>query len=83
MQDLIRENAELREQLIAETRLRREAEHRVQELLATPPATRAGDLTAEALLREELSLALEELQVMQEELQVAHDALAAEHRAIQ
>ena len=82
MEDLIRTNEQLREQLTVEARLRREAEQRVQELLAKPPAS-AAESAAEALLREELSLALEELQVMQEELQLAHDALGAEQRTIQ
>jgi len=81
MQELARHNVELRERLTEEGRLRREAEHRVLELLTAPPVT-AADSSAEALLRQELSLALEELQVMQEELQAAHNALSAEHSAI-
>ena len=81
MRELVRHNAELRERLTEEGRLRREAEHRLQELLTTPPAT-AEDPSAEAILRQELSLALEELQVMHEELQAAHNALSAEHSAV-
>jgi hypothetical protein len=74
--ELARCNEELAARLREEVRLREKAELQLFELHARMPH-RKQDNTDEAVLRQELSVALEELQVMQEELQAAHNALSA------
>ena len=74
--ELVRTNEELAAKLKQQTRLREKTERQLSDVRAqaqvSPPVPPPSD---DALLRQELSVALEELQVMQEELQAAHDAL--------
>ena len=75
--ELVRANEELVARLKQETRLREHTERQLSEVRAQAQARQPppppGD---DAIVRQELSVALEELQVMQEELQAAHDALS-------